>query len=30
MIIDSVVWAHYVNVTNTDSHFAITNAAPTQ
>jgi len=31
MIIDSVVWAQYINVTDrhTDSHVAIANAAPT-
>jgi len=31
MIIDSVVWAQYINVTDTrtDSHMAIANAAPT-
>jgi len=32
MMIDSVVWAQYVNVTDrhTDSHVAIANAAPTR
>jgi len=32
MMIDSVVWTHYINVTDrhTDSHFAVANAAPTQ
>jgi len=29
-MIDSVVWAQYINVTDTDSHVAIANAAPTQ
>jgi len=31
MMIDSVVWAQYINVsdTHTDSHVAIVNAAPT-
>jgi len=31
MMIDSVVWAQYINVTDTqaDSHVAIANAAPT-
>jgi len=28
MMIDSVVWAQYINVTHTDSHVAIANAAP--
>jgi len=31
MMIDSVVWAQYINVTDrhTDSHVAVANAAPT-
>jgi len=31
MMIDSVVWAQYINVTDahTDSHVAIANAVPT-
>jgi len=32
MMIDSVIWAQHINVTDTqtDSHVAIANAAPTQ
>jgi len=29
MMIDSVVWAQYIHMTDTDSHVAIANAPPT-